>query len=153
MVKDNRTREHEAARSRAYYHAHREERLAYSRAYQRANPEKKKAIDKRSHDKNKAHHNTKSREWYANNKVHMQDLALQKKYGITLEDYNKMFAEQNGCCAMCGRHQSEFKRALAVDHNHITGAVRGLLCMRCNTTLGSYELLRLNIERYLSDRQ
>ena len=64
---------------------------------------------------------------------------LKKFYGITLEDYNRMFAEQNGCCAMCGRHQSEFKRRLAVDHDHKTSKVRGLLCTGCNVKLGVLE--------------
>lgn len=59
-----------------------------------------------------------------------------KQFGITVEDYNKMFDKQNGCCAICGKHQSEFKIAFAVDHNHKTGKVRGLLCSRCNTMLG-----------------
>lgn len=39
---------------------------------------------------------------------------------------------QNGRCGVCGKSESEFKRRLAVDHNHKTGQVRGLLCYRCN---------------------
>jgi hypothetical protein len=39
-------------------------------------------------------------------------------------------------CAICQRHQSEFKISLAVDHCHETGTVRGLLCYPCNTLLG-----------------
>jgi hypothetical protein len=39
---------------------------------------------------------------------------------------------QAGKCAICGKHESEFKNRLAVDHNHKTGLVRGLLCYRCN---------------------
>ncbi len=61
---------------------------------------------------------------------------LKKKYGITLEEYNQMFAAQNGCCAGCGRHQSEFTKRLFVDHNHKTGEVRGLLCCGCNHSIG-----------------
>jgi hypothetical protein len=41
---------------------------------------------------------------------------LKRKYGITLDQYNQLFAQQNGSCAICSRHQSEFKVALAVDH-------------------------------------
>ena len=58
---------------------------------------------------------------------------LMSSYGITEEDYDKMFQDQNGCCAMCGRHQSEFNKRLAVDHNHKTGHIRGLLCTFCNS--------------------
>lgn len=53
-----------------------------------------------------------------------------------LTEYDKLFLNQSGCCAVCKRHQEEFKRALAVDHCHITGKVRGLLCGGCNTCLG-----------------
>lgn len=57
-------------------------------------------------------------------------------YGITLEDYNRMFAEQEGCCKICKRHQTEFNKKLHVDHKHETGVVRGLLCHNCNLALG-----------------
>ena len=59
-----------------------------------------------------------------------------KEYGITLDEYNEMFAEQNGCCAVCEKHQIEFKDSLSVDHCHETGDVRGLLCFKCNTGIG-----------------
>ena len=61
---------------------------------------------------------------------------LKHKYGITTDDYNQMFADQKGCCAICLEHQSTFKRKLAVDHCHTTGKVRGLLCDNCNTAIG-----------------
>ena len=76
---------------------------------------------------------------------------LKRIYGITLDDYNKMFAEQNGCCAMCGKHQSEFKQALSVDHNHQTDEIRGLLCFSCNSKLGWYEKNEKTIKNYLGE--
>lgn len=57
---------------------------------------------------------------------------LREKYGITPEDYERMFAEQQGRCAIC---HAEDPR-LVVDHDHATGAVRGLLCHSCNVALG-----------------
>lgn len=57
---------------------------------------------------------------------------LLRRYGITLEQYNELLEKQEENCAMCGRHQSEFKTRLAVDHNHHTGEIRGLLCNYCN---------------------
>lgn len=65
---------------------------------------------------------------------------LKNLYGITIEQYNEMFETQNGCCSICTKHQSEFKRALAVDHDHQTLQIRGLLCGKCNKFLGHYEL-------------
>ena len=63
---------------------------------------------------------------------------LKKKYGITLEQYNQMFTNQNGNCAICGRNQSEFKTSLNIDHCHKTNKIRGLLCSNCNTALGLF---------------
>ena len=61
---------------------------------------------------------------------------LQSKYGITEGDYNEMYVAQDGCCDICGIHQSRLTRRLAVDHDHETGKVRSLLCTHCNTLLG-----------------
>jgi hypothetical protein len=57
---------------------------------------------------------------------------LRKKYKITQDDYDRMVADQQGRCAIC--HSEPPK--LSVDHDHATGAVRGLLCTRCNIGLG-----------------
>lgn len=55
-----------------------------------------------------------------------------RQYGITIEDYNRMFDHQKGRCAICKKHQSELNKRLHIDHNHDTGKVRGLLCSWCN---------------------
>lgn len=68
-----------------------------------------------------------------------KDWNLQYNFNITLEDYNKMFQEQDGKCAICNKHQTEFDKSLAVDHCHETGKVRGLLCRECNTGLGKFK--------------
>lgn len=64
-----------------------------------------------------------------------------KDAGINCNDklYNRLFNEQGGCCAICGKHQSKLKKGLSVDHKHISGKIRRLLCGVCNTTLGYYE--------------
>ncbi len=62
--------------------------------------------------------------------------AIEKTYGITGDDYARLLELQGGKCAVC-RARPKSKR-LVVDHNHTTGAVRGLLCARCNhEALGS----------------
>lgn len=65
---------------------------------------------------------------------------LQRKFGLSLADYNKMLADQGGVCKLCGGVTPGGMR-LAVDHDHNTGKVRGLLCQRCNVHLGWYEAL------------
>ena len=73
---------------------------------------------------------------------------LKRNYGITLDDYDRMYEQQGGCCAICGTTNPGGKwNHFAVDHNHETGAVRELLCNNCNTAIGlmkdSSNLLRL----------
>lgn len=60
--------------------------------------------------------------------------SLKSKFGMTVEQYDGMLAEQGGVCAIC--ESAPTKRALAVDHDHTDGSVRGLLCSSCNTALG-----------------
>ena len=74
-----------------------------------------------------------------NRKFYEKNYQLKRDYGITLDEYNKMLQEQNSCCCICGRHQSEFKKALHVEHNHITGKVRGIVCSYCNHSLSVLE--------------
>jgi len=76
-----------------------------------------------------------------------------KKYNISLDDYNKLFINQYGQCLICKIHQSELSKALAVDHDHKTGEVRGLLCSKCNIMLGLVNddtTILLNLIKYLS---
>lgn len=61
--------------------------------------------------------------------------SLRAKYGISLEDYEAMLKVQGNVCAMC---KQPSKKTLAVDHDHETGKVRGLLCSDCNLLLGKF---------------
>ncbi len=65
---------------------------------------------------------------------------MKRTFGIHLIDYQRMFIEQNGVCAICERPETVKRRGkvkwLAVDHNHETGHVRGLLCDHCNKAVG-----------------
>ena len=93
--------------------------------------------------------------WHQANKRKSRDYGLKKFYGITIDQYEKMEREQSGVCAICSRPErtvdrhSQAPRRLAVDHDHSTGAVRGLLCGDCNKGLGhfadSQEMLGLAI--------
>lgn len=72
---------------------------------------------------------------------------LKHCYGITLENYNSMLDQQKGSCAGCGTYKSFLNRGLFVDHNHITGTVRGLLCGSCNYAIG---LVKENTETLIT---
>jgi len=62
------------------------------------------------------------------------------KYGITAEQYEEMNRLQGGRCLICGQAERGTRRGipktLAVDHDHDTGEIRGLLCSKCNTAIG-----------------
>lgn len=67
-------------------------------------------------------------------KKYRRNWALKKHYGISLDRYNEMLSQQNGCCAIC-----RVSTSLHVDHNHRTSKVRGLLCGDCNRGLGLFK--------------
>ena len=62
-----------------------------------------------------------------------------KKFGISQIDYLMMLAEQQGACKLCGVTENPPFDYFAVDHDHATGKVRGLLCHGCNRALGFFE--------------
>lgn len=70
------------------------------------------------------------------NENKIKNKLLLRNYGITIEEYNKIFIAQAGCCKICNTHQSEVKKAFGVDHDHLTLKIRGILCDRCNLILG-----------------
>lgn len=57
---------------------------------------------------------------------------------ITEEEYQQRLQEQNGLCALCSGPQTHGGGRLCIDHDHATGAVRGLLCHHCNKALGYF---------------
>lgn len=65
--------------------------------------------------------------------------ATLKRYGITVQRYDELLTEQGGGCAVCGVTEQGNGRLLAVDHDHDTGAVRGLLCGPCNAGVGMFQ--------------
>lgn len=83
-----------------------------------------------------------------------RERSYKKLYGITIDDYNRMHAQQNGQCAICGTKEplpGQPDRAFSVDHCHQTGRVRGLLCVACNHLLGRFEKHKQKIFEYLSN--
>jgi Recombination endonuclease VII/HNH endonuclease len=67
---------------------------------------------------------------------------LQRQFGIGLAEYSQMVSDRGNKCDICGQPEKQERagkvKALAVDHDHKTGAVRGLLCSDCNTALGKF---------------
>ena len=74
---------------------------------------------------------------------------LAQRRGIEERDYLRMLDGQGGRCAIC-RQSCRTGRRLAVDHDHQTGRIRGLLCFRCNTSLARYEEYSVQFAEYLA---
>ena len=90
----------------------------------------------------------KSRKYYQKNKERLRKEAVVKRYGISVEQYEQMFIEQNFQCALCSIHNSE--SPLYVDHCHDTNEVRGLLCNKCNSLLGGFQYHYNNLNNVLA---
>lgn len=68
-----------------------------------------------------------------------KDRRLRRLYGISISDFNAMFKRQSGVCAICGSDKAFKGRSLSVDHCHMTGKIRGILCGHCNAGLGHFK--------------
>ncbi|MFN2595408.1 MAG: endonuclease VII domain-containing protein [Actinomycetota bacterium] len=93
-------------------------------------------------------HNARNRETVKRLYGDSRHYHYRRKYGIGLDDYNRMVAEQSGLCPICRK-----RPAVHVDHNHKTGKVRAILCEKCNGGMGLFrEDLRVmrNAIRYLN---
>ncbi len=64
---------------------------------------------------------------------------VKQRYKLSSADYYALFDLQGGRCAICHTHQDELGMRLAVDHDHVSGKPRGLLCKGCNLALGMAE--------------
>lgn len=67
---------------------------------------------------------------------YMQSWHLKKKYGITIDEKERLLVAQNFCCAACNSPDPGGRLGWHVDHDHQTGKVRGILCQKCNVALG-----------------
>jgi len=102
-----------------YYRKHAKRIKANNKAYRRNNPDKMKAIRKR---------------WYKAHKHLIKRNNLRLRYNLSLDQYNALYEQQNGLCAIC----SASKKILCVDHCHKSGIIRSLLCRSCNRGLGLF---------------
>jgi hypothetical protein len=78
------------------------------------------------------------RKWRAANPNKVFEAKCLRRFGMTLADYDRMLAAQGGGCACCGSTVNKSGRRLGVDHDHGTGAVRGILCHYCNAGIGHF---------------
>lgn len=145
-----------AIQNKQHYIDNKEVILADCKRYRALNKKRLREWHKQHHMENKDRMNLRSKKYYMDHKKELGEAGrqwkmnnkekasvlnrkshLKVKFGITPERYNEMFSEQEGRCAICGKHQEELKLVLGVDHDHSTGEIRGLLCGPCNRNIGS----------------
>ena len=132
------------AKKRAYRLKNRERMILQRRAYCKANRERilanQRAYSKRTREKwreyQRQYQSTPEylawrAAYLAKRKDRAMDAYLKRMFKISVEDYKSMLSAQNAKCAICLK-----VRRLVVDHNHVTGKVRSLLCRQCNTGIG-----------------
>jgi hypothetical protein len=111
-------------RQRVFSEEEKAKRRARSKAWREANP-----------DRQREH----IAAWKRRYPMRTKDFERRRKFGLPLGQYEAMLAAQENRCLICkGENLVESKRSLAVDHDHNTGAIRGLLCYRCNVGLGYF---------------
>ncbi len=98
---------------------------------------------RKNREKNRARFNARMREYGAQWPLRIRDMNLKRRFGMSLEIYEKMLERQGGVCLICSDKETHKLRGkvipLAVDHCHVSGKIRGLLCKNCNTALGSFK--------------
>ncbi len=126
-----------SARRKAWYAENREREIARVVAWQQANPERFAERQRRYREDGRRDYRTEH---------------LRRTFGLTQADYDALLAAQGGGCAICEDPPNE-KISLHIDHDHGTGEIRGLLCVRCNNAIAllreSPDVMRRAI-RYVS---
>lgn len=128
-----------AAIARRDYWKHVDKRRADARAERHRNRDKWREYQRAYNAANRDRLTQAARAHRERNRDRYFDLRLQREYGITLDDYNRILAEQGGGCGICGVVAARSKAGgtrLHVDHDHATGKARGLLCDTCNRGIG-----------------
>ena len=126
----------------------REYRREKSRQWRAKNSERNKELSRQRYAKDPKRHRESTYRWRAANPERSRRSRLKKKYNISELDYQKLLQLQNGVCAICKKPPG--KIWLSVDHDHVTGKVRGLLHNSCNAAIGLLDDDPYTIEQALS---
>jgi hypothetical protein len=118
--------EKKETKRKLWYSRNRERLIAESKARYQRNKDDIKAKRRRAYLKDSSPFKTNERR-----------RRLKSIYGLSVDDFQRIFERQLRQCAIClADHSRDEGKRLCVDHCHVTGKVRGLLCTRCNVGLG-----------------
>lgn len=120
-----------------------EEKRAYWRKkaaqYRIDHPDRVAATNKRSYQKHYTEKRANQKRYASSDtaKARARSRSLMNRYGMTIDSWNQLFDRQNGTCAICKTNLEKLEsRHVHVDHDHVTNAIRGILCHNCNTMIG-----------------
>ncbi len=123
-----------------------------SREWRLKYPDKSKAAAKKWYYENHEHAKANARKRRAANPNLQRAANLLTKYGLSIKEYDGLLKSQGAACAICATTSDKLTKRLFVDHDHLTGAVRGLLCPTCNLYLGWLERHGAEATNYLIKR-
>lgn len=112
--------------------------IQYAKTWVEKNPEKARATQHTWQKTNAKRKAITQKAWYDKNPDKVLAALLVREYGMSLEQWDELMLKQGGVCAVCSKEDACHKR-LAVDHDHKTGAIRGLLCGKCNKAVGLFQ--------------
>ena len=101
---------------------------------------------------NRIKYNLNARKWIKDNPDKINNHRLKCLYGITYQEFKQMVIDQDYKCLICGikfNNAFEKNRDTQIDHNHKTSKVRGILCKKCNRSLGWYEKYDNQVNNYI----
>ncbi len=140
------TKQQAAEYRKEWNRRNKDKRALYARRWRAKHPEKAKELEQRYKEKyGKRYYAEAMRKARGKDPRRAKNTMLRNSFGITVEEYERMFAEQGGLCACCREPERRTVRRepnkgktmlLCVDHDHGTGQVRELLCGACNSAVG-----------------
>ena len=124
------------AKNREYNKNNKDKLRESRRKWLLANRDRKLEYQKKYREANKEKLNEGQRKWAKANPDKIFIKRIKHEYGMSKEEYDKKLLEQNNSCAICLK---VFTKTPDIDHDHVTEENRGLLCRKCNLTLGYFQ--------------
>jgi hypothetical protein len=119
---------------RRWRESHAEKHREDTKRWAKAHPENGRARSRKYRETHLEQARSAESKWRKANLEKIRAWNRKYLYGVMPKVYEQMLVEQRGVCAICGGNRG--KHELGVDHNHISGDVRGLLCKKCNLAVG-----------------
>lgn len=108
------------------------------RRWKKRHPDKVRALGRLNYARNKEKFRSRAKANYRKKPEIWLRSDLKRRYDMSVEEFATLLESQNGVCAICGKPERGKNNRLSVDHDHESGAIRGLLCNACNAGLGRF---------------